>query len=728
MTFDEFCQKYKISLNDQQAKACQSIYEPTLLLAVPGSGKTTTLVARLGWMIYGCGILPEDILTVTYTVAATKDMKERFIKVFGPELADRLEFRTINGICAKFLSDFGYKHNRQMYSLLTDEGERSKIVNGIYLRLFNAYPDETDTKQYLTLITYIKNMMFDRRGVEELESKNDVRKLWEMFTEYQKYLRNNQKMDYDDQMVHTYAILSKYPEELAGMQEKFSFICVDEAQDTSKIQHLIINLLARKDNRIFMVGDEDQSIYGFRAAYPEALLDFEKTYDNAKVLLMETNYRSTKEIVKAADKFIKKNRFRHEKSILPDRDSGVEIEFIKPLNREYQYRIVVERAKKVKKQTAILYRDNDMIIPIADRFERNNIPYRIKGGEFSFFTHKIVKDVIDIIDFIKNPDDAEIFSRIYYKIGTFLTKNEASYIVNLYRYHNPNKNPLLIVGVNYFDSMINNGNKLGYKAKRLREVWALCNSARKSKASEGMNTIIHSLQYENYLKMAHISDNKLGVLQALANEEANLFTLKDRLFELKAILENKKPDYDSKIICSTIHSSKGLEYDTVYIIDEIEGLFPTEDGDYSDKAKAETYEEERRIFYVGITRAKNELKLFDFGSRSPFVSELKEKKKSSKEKKEEPVQKTKTTASRPNRLVNPQKAYKGSYATGSKTADTDLSEVIKKITASKTLVHKQLGPGKILDLDGGIATIEFKNKTGKYSIKALILGDLIKAE
>ena len=317
MKHEEFLQKYCTKLNNEQLTAVQSVEGPTLLLAVPGSGKTTVLVTRLGYMLYVKGINPDNILTVTYTTAATSDMKQRFAKLFVQEpssYADRMEFRTINGICVKILEFYCEKYGKTMDTLITDEQESIRIFRDIYLRHNSDYPTESDISEMRTLITYCKNMCLTDDEIAELGEKEKV-KLSEYYRDYTNVLKTNKLMDYDDQLKNAYIVLKKLPQVLEHFRNKYRYICVDESQDTSKIQHMIIQLLAGPDGNLFMVGDEDQSIYGFRAAYPEALLDFEKNYRNATTLVMHTNYRSGKRIVAAADSFINHNRLRHRKNM-----------------------------------------------------------------------------------------------------------------------------------------------------------------------------------------------------------------------------------------------------------------------------------------------------------------------------------------------------------------------------------------------------------------------------
>lgn len=305
MTLEEFIRKYQINLTKQQLEGVTSIEMPTLLLAVPGSGKTTVLVYRLGYMIYCKNIMPEKILILTYTVAATNQMRKRFAGIFGGEMASRLEFRTINGVCAKIIHYCGVRRGIKPYNLIPDEGFKVKLLTAIYQHIQGSYPLESDVQNLITLITYAKNMMLSKKEIEKLGNQEKI-KLLEIYEMYNRELSRKSLMDYDDQMVYSLNLLKSIPEILEYFQEKYQFISVDEAQDTSKVQHEIIRILGGKYKNIFMVGDEDQSIYGFRAAYPEALLEFEKTYPNGKILLMEENFRSNGEIVVAADRFIQK--------------------------------------------------------------------------------------------------------------------------------------------------------------------------------------------------------------------------------------------------------------------------------------------------------------------------------------------------------------------------------------------------------------------------------------
>ena len=278
------------ALNDQQRAAVEAVNGPVLLLAVPGSGKTTVLITRLGYMTEVCGIAPEAILTMTYTVAATQEMRARFAARFGGELAARLEFRTINGVAARIIALYSRMYGRTPPELIRNESETTPLLLRLWQDTKHEYPAESTVKDLRTAITYIKNMCLTDAELDELET--DIENLPDLYRGYQKALKAAHKMDYDDQLCFALQILRGAPAVAAAFRKRYKYFCVDESQDTSKVQHEIIRVLAQESGNIFMVGDEDQSIYGFRAAYPQALMDFEKTYPGAQILLMEQDHRT----------------------------------------------------------------------------------------------------------------------------------------------------------------------------------------------------------------------------------------------------------------------------------------------------------------------------------------------------------------------------------------------------------------------------------------------------
>ena len=558
MNWQEFEEKFPIELNQQQKKAVQKVDGPVLLLAVPGSGKTTVLVTRLGYMALCCGIPPENILTVTYTVAATKDMKHRCAAYFGKELAERFEFRTINGICAKIIQYYGRMTERPPFELIKDEKQTTALLASIFQQTQQDYPTESDLKTVRTLITYIKNMMLTDAEIQELEkSLDDKLHIGKIYRQYYRNMRDSRWMDFDDQMIYAYNMLRKFPELLEHFQNQYSYICVDEAQDTSRIQHAIIRLLASKTENLFMVGDEDQSIYGFRAAYPQALLDFEKDHPGAEVLLMEQNFRSNGQIVKAADRFIQKNLFRHEKSMVPVREEKSPIREIAASGRAAQYQYLIKVAESCagagqEEQTAVLYRDNECALPLIDLLERQKLPYRMRQMDMVFFSHRIVTDILNVFRLAVNPYDTEAFLQIYYKVGTYMKKADALHAVQISMERDL---PVLDAAVEY-------GGLNGHAAGSTKSVRTHLKNMTIEQADKALYRITEYLGYREYLDRSGINgDNKLEILKILAGRETSPGAFLDRMDELKNLISGKASNTDSSFILSTIHASKGLEYD-----------------------------------------------------------------------------------------------------------------------------------------------------------------------
>lgn len=735
MEWKEFETTFSVKLNQQQKEAVQSTKGPVLLLAVPGSGKTTVLVTRLGYMIYCKNIPPESILTVTYTVAATKDMSERFAVRFGEDMAKRLEFRTINGICARIIQYYGRRIGKTPFELVKDE----KATTGMLIRICQdhgmGYPTESDLKNVRTLITYIKNMMLNEEELQKLEEESDIR-IAGIYREYCRQMREQKLMDYDDQMLYAYNILRKDLGVLAYFQNRYPYICVDEAQDTSKIQHAIIALLAAGTGNLFMVGDEDQSIYGFRAAYPEALLSFEKKHSGAKVLLMEENFRSNAKIVEAADKFIQKNTLRHEKHMRAAREAGADIREISLKSRKAQYVYLMKAAQECTTgmagmsgseehrgradasvtETAVLYRDNECAIPLIDLLERKNIPYRMRNADLSFFTHRTVLDVQNIIRFAMNPKDTELFMQIYYRLKLFFNKKDAL------RYAQISQEKDMEV----LDAALKYGNLEKYQEDNIRNLKRQMVRILNMPGDEAVNQILTYMGYQDYLKKMGMNANKLETVKLIGSRVESPEKLLERLEELRTIIQEKVSDKDCPFILSTMHASKGLEYDTVYLLDVMDGILPEKvlaNPRTASKEELETYEEERRLFYVGVTRAKNQLNVFTTNKPSKFCSELLGKRnlRENQQKEYAGIKKWGDYSPAGTYGIKGNGMYHG-YGTGhgsQKQPGKSYQELADALGEGMVVKHKKFGEGVVVDMEGEHIRIQFGDNVKNMDLKVL---------
>lgn len=735
MEWKEFETTFSVKLNQQQKEAVQSTKGPVLLLAVPGSGKTTVLVTRLGYMIYCRNIPPESILTVTYTVAATKDMSERFAVRFGEDMAKRLEFRTINGICARIIQYYGRRIGKTPFELVKDE----KATTGMLIRICQdhgmGYPTESDLKNVRTLITYIKNMMLNEEELQKLEEESDIR-IVGIYREYCRQMREQKLMDYDDQMLYAYNILRKDLGVLAYFQNRYPYICVDEAQDTSKIQHAIIALLAAGTGNLFMVGDEDQSIYGFRAAYPEALLSFEKKHSGAKVLLMEENFRSNAKIVEAADKFIQKNTLRHEKHMRAAREAGADIREISLKSRKAQYVYLMKAAQECTTgmagmsgseehrgradasvtETAVLYRDNECAIPLIDLLERKNIPYRMRNADLSFFTHRTVLDVQNIIRFAMDPKDTELFMQIYYRLKLFFNKKDAL------RYAQISQEKDMEV----LDAALKYGNLEKYQEDNIRNLKRQMVRILNMPGDEVVNQILTYMGYQDYLKKMGMNANKLETVKLIGSRVESPEKLLERLEELRTIIQEKVSDKDCPFILSTMHASKGLEYDTVYLLDVMDGILPEKvlaNPRTASKEELETYEEERRLFYVGVTRAKNQLNVFTTNKPSKFCSELLGKRnlRENQQKEYAGIKKWGDYSPAGTYGIKGNGMYHG-YGTGhgfQKQPGKSYQELADALGEGMIVKHKKFGEGVVVDMEGEHIRIQFGDNVKNMDLKVL---------
>lgn len=606
-----FCERIGLKLNDQQMLAAQAVDGPTLLIAVPGSGKTTVLVTRLGYMIIEKGIDPKQILSMTYTKAATIDMKKRFVSMFGEDIGKDVEFRTINGIAEITIRRYAQMYGRYPFKLITEEKGRAAIIRDILIEMNHGeFPTDNEITEVGTLISYIKNMMLTSEEIvkKNLGIRGSKLRMVDVYEKYQERLRQTKQMDFDDQLVYALSILRKCPKILQMFHEEYRYICVDEAQDTSKIQHTIIKLLAQQNNNIFMVGDEDQSIYGFRAAYPKALTDFKTDYPDPLVLFMEKNYRSSQSIVKTASAFIVKNKDRYNKRFIATRNIGAKPQVINVIRRDHQYDHIQEAAQNMQATTAVLYRDNDCVIPLIDQMLRENIPFNVRQVKNTFFTNKVVLDILAFIKLAINPFDTDSFMKIYYKSDFKCNKQIA---INICKYANRHRIRIIDAVYEY--------------ASNASKFYRLIQRIGKAKPSDAIEIIMDE-GYEDYIRRNNLEKGKADILQSIARQTYTNEEFLNRIDELNLMFtENSFPNQDHNgIILSTIHSSKGLEYDTVYLLDIYDGILPVmPESPYMSDEEQETYQEERRLFYVATTRAKNHLYLFKIqNKKSSFLEEI----------------------------------------------------------------------------------------------------------
>ena len=607
-----FKEKYHINLNKQQERALQAVEGSNLLLAVPGSGKTTVLVARLGYMVLQKNISPESILAITYNKDAATEMKERFSLQFEKSIGERIDFRTINSLSHMIYTNH-YRKLDHVRKRNIENWERRRIIRDVFKRIQGKYSSENDIQELSTAITYIKNMMLSTEQIHHIEE--DYPRLYEMYQAYESVLDEQFQMDYDDQMVFALRILRENQDIADGLRSRYKYICVDEAQDTSKIQHEIIRLLA-KGNNLFMVGDEDQSIYGFRAAYPKALLNFRYDYINPYILRMEQNYRSTPQITQKAQLFISQNKGRYEKNMTAMRGAGDEVCLNEVPTREEQYLQLLSIAKSADEETAFLYRDNESAVVLVDLLLRNQISFKLRKPEMNFFNTHIVKDIVAYLSLTINKRDWKALEQVCGK-GILHLYDKQKYYAKI---------NCKDMGLSVYNAVYSQMEWLApWQKDSVPAFFEVLNKLKGNTPSVAISILLDN-GYRRYLENKHYDLGKLEILQILAKYESTIQGFLQRLNMLEQLMQRGfegKPG--NKIILSTIHSSKGLEFDSVYMVDVYDGRFPSSRPNIFCRSKdsADGEQEERRLFYVGITRAKNSLHLFEIdGKPSTFINEL----------------------------------------------------------------------------------------------------------
>lgn len=682
MEYEAWKATWKAPLNPQQEAAVQAAQGPVLLLAVPGSGKTTVLIHRLGYLIFCLGVAPEQILTVTYTVAATRDMAARFARTFGETWANRLEFRTINGLSARIIQHYERVKGRQAFTLVTEEGRLAALVGELYRKATGEFAAESTVRSLRTAITYCKNRQMTQEEIEAYQVEDIP--FAKLYRQYHAELRRRRWMDYDDQMVYAAQILRQHGDILAYFQDKYRYLCVDEAQDTSRIQHTILKLLAGRRRNLFLVGDEDQSIYGFRAADPGALLRFEEEYPGGRVLFLEKNYRSTATIVAAADRFIRQNQHRRDKHMVAARGPGPAIQPIWVADRVQQYAQLAQWAQDCDRETAVLYRNNDSALPLLDLLDRQGTGCRCRQMEGTFFTHRVVRDVTDFIAFAAHPADGERFFRLYYKMGVGIPKAAAQWAVLQSR------------GEGNLMAILSHCPQLTQRSQVLCQALAeQFAQLLDDRGDEAIHRLRHHMGYGDFLSTRGSDPGKLAILEALGRYTPNPSSLVTRLGELRERIRQGNSDPNSPFLLSTIHGSKGLEYQRVILMDVADGVLPLADpplGDHPDPAAVEAYEEERRLFYVAMTRAKEELFLFRFRRSdlgSTFARDL-----------------------FPDKTRRLRQAVTPRPKGGGKPAPPPLPD-LALFDAGAPVTHRAFGRGEVVSRQGDIATILFQEKGEK---------------
>jgi len=614
------------SLNDSQKKAALKINGPIIIIAGAGSGKTRVLTFRIAYLI-SQGIDPFSILSLTFTNKAAKEMKTRVGELVNESEARNIWMGTFHSVFAKILrieaDKLGYTSSFTIY----DTQDSDRLISSI-IKEMGLSKDSYKPKQIRNRISTLKNSLIT---VESYESDFDLKEYDEIaqrplfgkiYLEYTKRCFQSNSMDFDDLLVKTNELLNKFPEILSKYQDRFRFILVDEYQDTNHSQYLIVKMLADRYRNICVVGDDSQSIYSFRGANINNILNFQKDYNEVEVFKLEQNYRSTKNIVKAANSLINHNKYKLEKTIWTNNEEGEKVIIKKCFsdNDEGKYvaKSIIETVGKNNfkyNSFAILYRTNAQSRIIEESFRKNNIPYRIYGG-LSFYQRKEIKDILAYLRLVVNSNDEESFKRIINfpprGIGnTTIDKliiASKTYDLPIYDIILYKINSLKISGgtkgkildfvnmIEGFKTMIKNYDAFELANQIIKRI-GIIKFYENEGTAEGINRIQNIEELLNGVKNFIDEKNKLNEPILLVNflEEVAMAT----------DFEIQDTDEVDSVSLMTVHLSKGLEFPYVYIIGMEENLFPSS----MSLDSREGLEEERRLFYVALTRAEKRANL-----------------------------------------------------------------------------------------------------------------------
>ncbi|MCX7908122.1 MAG: UvrD-helicase domain-containing protein [Ignavibacteria bacterium] len=605
------------NLNIEQRKAVLAVEGPVLIVAGAGSGKTRVLTHKIAYLI-DIGIPPQNILALTFTNKAAQVMRERISLLVNPEASKRIWAGTFHSIFAKILrfeaNAIGYSSNFSIY----DTDDSVNIIKRI-LEGYSISNNRLTAETIHHIISLAKNKVLSPEEFARTSSTPIDRQVADIYKEYQDYLHQNNAMDFDDLLVNTYELFRSYPEILHKYQERFTFILVDEYQDTNKVQYLVLKQLSSKYRNITVVGDDAQSIYRWRGADIRNILDFQKDFPDSKIFRLEQNYRSTKCILSAADSVIKFNKKQIEKKLWTENEDGELIEVFQCENEKEEANLVVKTIKSLVDggkfsfgDIAIFYRTNAQSLEFENALRRENINYVVVGG-LSFYKRKEVKDVLAYLKLLVNPNDNEALIRIINEPPRGIGKITLAHLMNYAK----ERKISIFEALGNIDEISNLQNRAIGVLKDFRN-WLLRTVDKLNEKVGIADTIYQYIKESGLISMYE----EIGTDDAYDRLE-NINTLLTDIYDFLTRNENTDlydylqqisliSDIDEKNIATeqvklmTLHSAKGLEFPVVFIVGLEQGLFPL--IRYKSKSN-EDEEEERRLFYVGITRAMKKVYL-----------------------------------------------------------------------------------------------------------------------
>jgi len=617
-----YVERITAGLNPEQKEAVLTTEGPVLILAGAGSGKTKVLTQRIAYLISAKQVAPWSILAITFTNKAAREMQNRVAAIIGGVAAQETWISTFHSLCVRILRrDIDRLGINRNFSIL-DAGDQLSVVKQC-LKELNIDPKQYEPRGILSAISTAKNELTDVATFARLAGDPFSQVAAKVYELYQKKLKNNQSLDFDDLIMTTVRLFKEVPEVLEFYQKKFRYIHVDEYQDTNRAQYLLISMLADKSRNLCCVGDADQSIYKWRGADISIILNFEKDYPEAKMIKLEQNYRSTKTILQAANQVIANNKLRKEKKLWTQKQEGNKITCYQGDSEHEEAYFIVDTIRKLMAdykrydKFAVLYRTNAQSRVVEDVFMKSNIPYTIVGGT-KFYDRKEIKDILAYLRLISNPDDDISLTRI---INVPKRNIGDTTVEKLQAYANAQGQSLY--------QAIQEAGFMGLPARTTNAILAfndlitnLMQMTDYLSVTELVEEVLkrtgyrESLQVEKTLEaQARLEniDEFLSVTQEFErkNEDKSLLAFLTDLAlvaDIDSLGDEDAPEEvsaEGQVVLMTLHSAKGLEFPVVFLIGMEEGVFPHSRSLFDESEM----EEERRLAYVGITRAEEQLYL-----------------------------------------------------------------------------------------------------------------------
>lgn len=610
-------------LNENQQIAVNHLNGPCMVLAGPGSGKTRVISYRIGNLIKKFNINPQNILAISFTRASALEMKERSMKLCSNININKVNFGTFHSIFFKILRVF---KNYKMEHIL-EEKEKTYVIKNILKSIDVENGEEEDfIIGVINEISFLKNELMDIDDFNSnVASKEEFSKIYSM---YEKYKYDMKKIDFDDMLIHTYKLLKENEYVLKSIREKYKYILVDEFQDINKVQFEVLKLISNPMQNIFIVGDEDQSIYGFRGARPDFLLEFEKYFKSVQKVILNINYRCTDNIISGANKLIINNKKRYDKDIKGVNGQISNIEYMYPNDSEEEARkignVIIENVNKygsIYSDFAVIYRTNIQSRALIDVFMDMNIPFIVRDSVITIYDHWIAKDIISYLKISIDMNLKEEFSRVINRPFRYISKENIK---------------IAMADGEFINNLKYNCSMSSWQVKNIENLECDINYIKNLSTKDAISYIRTTLEYDRYLieyceKRKIKTTGLFEILNEIEGSASNFKTINEYLQHIDKVkdeISNQRKDcYKDSVVFTTIHSAKGLEFKNVFIVGAIEGVIPHEKS-----LEADDYiEEERRLFYVAMTRAMKNLYIFSpknkYGKKafaSRFVEEINE--------------------------------------------------------------------------------------------------------